>query len=88
MVKSFRVPAPNQELVLSAFQEEGWPLSVYDPIPPSQDVDRWERLKFTIKRLNAAQEEGRIHFYGNGTGKGICWEPLAAAVAMKVRRAA
>ncbi|MGH7139054.1 MAG: hypothetical protein ACREHD_25185 [Pirellulales bacterium] len=25
VVKRYRVPAPNQELVLSAFQDEGWP---------------------------------------------------------------
>lgn len=34
MIKHFRVPAANQEAVLSAFEEQGWPPRIVDPIPP------------------------------------------------------
>ena len=37
LVKLFRVPAPNQEAVLSAFEEEGWPFRVDDPLPLSRN---------------------------------------------------
>ncbi len=53
-----------------------------------QEIDCKERLKFTIRRLNAGQKEGRIRFFGDGTGEGICWESLDAATVMKVRQAA
>ncbi len=79
-MKRFRVPAENQEAVLSAFQEEGWPSRVDDPLPPAEGVVIKERLKFTIRRLNAAQIERRMHFFGDGTGEAVCWVPLAAGV--------
>jgi hypothetical protein len=34
VVKRFKVPAVNQQLVLSAFEEEGWPVRIDDPLPP------------------------------------------------------
>jgi hypothetical protein len=34
VAKRFKWPATNQELVLSTFQEEGWPARIDDPLPP------------------------------------------------------
>jgi hypothetical protein len=34
LIKWFRVPAPDQERILDAFEEEGWPASIDDPLPP------------------------------------------------------
>src|SRR5262249_44802055 len=41
-VKQFTRPAANQEGVLSAFEEEGWPPRILDPLAPdlAQDVKR------------------------------------------------
>ena len=44
LVKRFRVPSPNQEAVLDAFQEEGWPRSVDDPLSPVPDQQPKRRL--------------------------------------------
>jgi hypothetical protein len=33
------VPAGNQELMLSAFQEEGWPEHIHDPLPGNHLTD-------------------------------------------------
>lgn len=74
VVKQFRVPAANQELVLLAFQEENWPPRLHDPIPCKQEVDTKRRLGDTIKQLNARQKTRRILFRGDGTGCGIVWE--------------
>lgn len=78
-VKRFRVPAPNQAAVLSAFEEEGWPPRIDDPLPPEANVDPKYRLRFTIGRLNHAQQSQGIHFFGDGTGEGVCWALSEAA---------
>jgi hypothetical protein len=75
VVKHFKVPAGNQELVLSAFQEEGWPKAIDDPLPPVADIDAKRRLHDTINRLNRNQRHRLIHFSGNGSGKAVCWSP-------------
>jgi hypothetical protein len=80
VVKRFKVPAPNQETVLAAFEEEGWPHRIDDPIPPHPDQDPKRRLHDTINSLNRNQRALLIHFLGDGRGLGVRWEP-------KIRRA-
>jgi hypothetical protein len=72
-VKRFRVRAPNQEVILSAFEEEGWPDHIDDPLPVSGDIDPPTRLHDAINRLNGRQIHRLIRFSGNGTGTGIAW---------------
>jgi len=76
LLKRFRVPAPNQEAVLAAFQEEGWPNCIDDPLPPKGDLSPKRRLHDTIKALNRKhrQRPPLVHFLGNGTGENIVWE--------------
>lgn len=74
VIKRFRWPALNQETVLSAFQEEGWPARIDDPLPPQGDQDAKRRLGDTIRCLNRNQLAPRIHFHGDGTGEGVTWE--------------
>jgi hypothetical protein len=72
VLKRYRSPAPNQELVLAAFEEEGWPPRIDDPLPPHADQDSKRRLRDTIATLNRGQE--KIRFFADGRGQGICWE--------------
>jgi hypothetical protein len=74
LVKWFRVPAGNQEAILAAFQEEGWPSQIDDPLPPRPGMDPKERLHAAIRRLNGSQKRKLIRFRGAGTGMGVCWE--------------
>ncbi len=74
VVKQFKTPAPNQEAVLSAFQEEGWPPRIDDPIPPQLNQDAKTRLHDTINGLNRNQKHPLIRFLGDGSGQGIRWE--------------
>ncbi len=74
IVKQYRVPSCNQEFVLSAFQEEGWPHRIDDPLPPREDQDPKYRLHYTIHRLNHNQGARLIRFSGDGTGQGVCWD--------------
>jgi hypothetical protein len=77
LVKKFLLPAPNQEIVFAAFEEEGWPYRIDDPLPGSVHVQKI-RLHDTIKCLNKNQKNRCIAFRGDGQATGICWEPIMA----------
>jgi hypothetical protein len=72
-VKRFRVPAANQGLILAAFEEEGWPRFIDDPLPRHGDEEPARRLQATIKSLNRHQASPLIRFRGNG-GEKVLWE--------------
>jgi len=74
VVKRFRWPAPNQEMILSVFSEEGWPSRIEDPLPQGKGLDPKRRLGDTIKCLNRNQNVNLIRFRGDGTGEGILWD--------------
>jgi hypothetical protein len=75
VVKEFRVRSPNQESVLAAFEEEGWPRYIDDPLSPSEQCPK-HRLRDTIKGLNANQKNRLIRFRGDGTGERVRWDPI------------
>jgi hypothetical protein len=75
VVKRFRVPAANQEIILQSFQEDGWPHCIDDPLRPHKDSDAKGRLLATIKSLNRNQAAPLVLFHGNGNGFQIYWEP-------------
>lgn len=74
VIKEFKVHSPNQETVLMAFQEEGWPPRIDDPLPPHREIDPKRRLHDTIKSLNRNQKNNIVRFLGDGTGQAIRWE--------------
>ena len=76
LVKQFRRPAPCQELILAAFEEEGWPRHLDDPLPPQAGLVAKRRLLEAIDRLNRRQKRRLLRFHGDGTGRGVCWELL------------
>jgi len=78
IVKRYSRPSPNQDLVLSAFEEEGWPSHVYDPLPHKDKGVAKKRLHDTIIWLNRNHEARLLRFRGDGSGEGICWERVAA----------
>jgi hypothetical protein len=77
VIKLYRQPAANKERVLAAFEEEGWPSRIADPLPPHGDQVPARRLQDVIKGLNHNQQNPLIRFSGDGTGQGIIWQPLA-----------
>jgi hypothetical protein len=74
VVKRFRQPAVSQEWILLAFQEQGWPHSIDDPLPPQPGVSCKKHLHDTIQNLNRHQQHRLIHFSGDGTGRRVGWE--------------
>jgi hypothetical protein len=65
--KQFTKPAPNQERILAAFQEEEWPTGIDDPLPAG-------KLSATVESLNDRLQH--IRFRLNGDGTGVCWSPV------------
>lgn len=74
VLREFRQPAPNQRLVMEAFQEQGWVQEIDDPLPPKPWVDAKLRLHDTICSLNRYLRPRLLRFRGNGTGQAIRWE--------------
>ena len=81
LVKQFKVPSPNQEVVIMSFEEEGWPTCIDDPLPLHSERDPKQRLHDTIRSLNRNQKARLLRFKGNGTGEGVIWEPVNEALA-------
>ena len=79
VVKEFKLHSPNQAIILAAFEEEGWPPRIDDPLPHHVDIDPKQRLHDTIKSLNRNQKARLIRFRGDGTGQGIRWEAVPTA---------
>lgn len=73
VIKEFQVPARNQVTILAAFEEEGWPSKIDDPLYYTANVDPNTRLHDAINRLNGKQINPLIRFHGDGTGKGVKW---------------
>jgi hypothetical protein len=78
IVKQFKVLSPSQEAILAAFEEEGWPAAIDDPLPPHPEQDAKHRLRNTIQSLNANQKNALLHFRGDGSGQRILWEVVPA----------
>jgi hypothetical protein len=79
LVKRFRQPARNQELVLAAFAEDHWPPRIDDPLPPELGQDAKQRLHSTITNLNRGHQHRIIRFEGGGDGESVCWRFVGTA---------
>lgn len=73
VIKEFKVPAANQEVILAVFQEEDWPAKIDDPLPRSPEIDPQRRLHDTINSLNRNQRHRLVHFGADGLGRGVRW---------------
>ena len=73
VIKQFHVPARNQELILSAFQQEDWPELIDDPLAGEIHIDPKTRLNDAIYRLNHKQLACLLRFHVNRHGSAVCW---------------
>jgi signal transduction histidine kinase len=76
VVKRFERLAINQMAVLTTFEQQGWPPQIEDPPLPGPAGHYKKRLHDAIKDLNHRQDHRLLHFAGDGTGRGVCWERL------------
>jgi hypothetical protein len=73
VVLRFRRGASNQERLLEAFEEQGWPPHIDDPLPHTKGKGRRKRLCDTLRHLSAAQRA--IRFRVNADGRAVLWAP-------------
>lgn len=74
VVKRFKWPAENQEMVLNAFEDSGWPPRIDNPLVDHPSICPKRRLHDTLKCLNRKQVNELIKFRGDGTGLGVLLE--------------
>jgi hypothetical protein len=74
ILKQYRQPSLNQEIVLATADELRWPPWFDDPLPRFLGMNPKVRLHNTVKALNRNQQNYFIHFKGDGTGTRIGWE--------------
>jgi hypothetical protein len=74
LVKRFRQPAGNQELLLIAAEELGWQAWFDDPLPRAPGQNPKVRLHNSINALNRNQKSRMIHFKGDGSARRVGWE--------------
>jgi hypothetical protein len=72
-VLRFTRGARNQERVLEAFEEQGWPARIDDPLPPASGVDPVERLRDTVRHLNARLGGAPLYFRPDAEGRAVFW---------------
>jgi hypothetical protein len=65
----YQRPAPNQTAILDAFEEQGWPSRIANPL-----VASW-KLRDTIGDLQAKLKDSPLLVGRDGTSKGIIWRP-------------
>ena len=88
-MKKYRVPSVCQQAVLSAFEEEGWPAAIDDPLPPQIEQDPKRRLRDTIKSLNTNQTNAHLAFPRRRKRLRVLWEIIESAEklpAIRVRK--
>ena len=73
VVKRFRQPAPNQATILAAFEEDGWPPRIDNPLSDHGDTGAVDRLHAAVKKLNRCTRR-LLRFLSDGAGLGILWE--------------
>jgi hypothetical protein len=74
LLKFFRQPAINQEIVLCTAEELGWTAWFDDPLPRTPGTNPKERVHDTINALNRNQKPYLVHFKGDGSGARFGWE--------------
>ena len=79
IIKQFKKPSPNQEIILTVLEEEKWPARIDDPLTSSKAVDAKQPLCTIRSRISTGTRS--IVSCGfmpeDGTGQGIRWEFVA-----------
>jgi len=74
VVKRLKMVAADEEVVLAAFEELGWPSTIDGLLPAAGDVETQRRLLRTIEALNSRQLCALVRFRAEPNGRGVRWE--------------
>jgi hypothetical protein len=75
VVKRFARPAPNVEAIFDAVEQQNWAQRIKNPFPTVRSRDRKRHLHETIQNINRRLDHRLLVFRGDGTGRGILWQP-------------
>jgi hypothetical protein len=81
-IKIYRQPSENQELVLTAFQEDDWIGQIDDPLPRAKgsfEERAKARLRKTVEHLNRAQRLPTLYFSVASNSQSVRWSFRNAA---------
>jgi hypothetical protein len=78
LVKRYRVRAESQTLILTAFEESGWPARVDDPLPGIGRKSQGERLHEAVRGLNRGHLRRLIRFFRDGLSEGVGWSLIGS----------
>ena len=71
VIREVKAEAENLRSILDAFELDGWPDEIYDPLPADDASDRRRRA---VATLNAGLDG--IRFFSTGNGRRIGWKPV------------
>jgi hypothetical protein len=66
-------------MILDAFEEEGWPDHIDEPLPPLDGGRESDRLRKEVYALNRRLTNPLLRFSMDGTGQGIRWAATASS---------
>lgn len=70
-LKQWHRSAPRSECLLAAFEAEGWPESIPNPLPPPVNGRRKTQLNSALRNLN--RDLPLIHFCSEQYGTRVSW---------------
>ena len=76
LCKHFPQPEQDECLVLAAFEKEGWPGRIHDPLPSKPDADARQRLADKARRLN--EQNPFLRFELDAASLAMVWAPQGA----------
>jgi len=71
IVREVKAEATNVRLILDAFEKDGWPDEIFDPLPPAEAKAPRRRAVETLNK-----DLRLIRFHSTGHGKRIAWVPV------------
>jgi hypothetical protein len=71
VLRQFKLPSADEERVLAAFEERGWPRRIGSPLPAGGD---FRRLVECVAALNWRLRRPLLHFGCNEQGHEVTWE--------------
>lgn len=71
VLRQFKLPSADEERVLAAFEERGWPHCIGSPLPAGAE---YRRLVECVTALNWRQRRPLLHFGCSEPGNQVTWE--------------
>jgi hypothetical protein len=71
IIREVKAAATNVRLILDAFETDGWPDEIFDPLPPAEAKAPRRRAVETINK-----DLRLIRFRSTGNGQRIAWAPI------------